>query len=326
MRGRITTIVVSIAAAAAFLLAAVHASGSGGGGGPRSKVTLVAPAAPGGGWDAFARESQQALRGNGISGNVQVVNIPGAAGTIGLGQVAEMEGREDLLLVTGGVMVGGIIVNGSSVTLDDVTPIARLADDYNVLVVPGDSPYRTLDDFLAAFTADPGGTAIAGGSLGGIDHVLSGLLAEASGVDPSEVNYIAYPGGGEVVTSLLSHTTAAGLSGYNDFRDQIESGNLRALAISAAEPVEGLDVPTFREQGVDVAMANWRGYVAPPGISDEVRDELTGMLAEMRETEEWEDTLVRNDWQDNFMVGEEFEDFLREEITTTEQIIEELGL
>ncbi|WP_231916043.1 Bug family tripartite tricarboxylate transporter substrate binding protein [Microbacterium karelineae] len=326
MRARITTTIISIAAVIVFLVAAVHSSQTGGEGGPRSKITLVAPADPGGGWDAFARESQQALRGNGITGNAQVVNIPGAAGTIGLSQVAGMQGREDLLLVTGGVMVGGIIVGDSAVTLDDVTPIARVADDYNVLVVPGDSEFETLDDFLEAFTEDPGGTAIAGGSLGGIDHVLSGLMAQASGIEPSDANYLAYAGGGEVVTSLLSHTTTAGLSGFNEFRDQIESGNLRALAISSEERIDGLDIPTFREAGLDIAMANWRGYVAPPGISDEVHDELVAMLDEMRATPEWQDTLARNGWTDSFMSGTELDDFLRDEIATTTEIVKELGL
>ncbi len=326
MRQRISTIIVSVVAVVLFLVAAVYASQGGGEGGPRVKITLVAPAAPGGGWDAFARESQVAMRANGISGTVQVVNVPGAAGTIGLSQVAGMEGREDLMLVTGGVMVGGIIINNSTVTLDDVTPIARLADDYNVLVVPRDSPLQNLDDFLEAFTANPGGTSIAGGSLGGIDHVMAGLIADRSGVNPRSVNYIAYSGGGEVTTSLLSHTTIAGLSGYTDFRDQIESGNLRALAISSEERLEGLDIPTFREQGLDLAMANWRGYVAPPGISPQVREELIAMLGEMVETEEWADTLRRNNWEGNFMTGDEFETFLREEIDTTEKIITELGL
>ncbi|MEZ5085250.1 MAG: tripartite tricarboxylate transporter substrate-binding protein [Tessaracoccus sp.] len=326
MRKRLTTIIVSILAIVAFAAAAIQASGSGGGGGPRTKLTVVAPAAPGGGWDAFAREGQQALRLNGISGTIQVVNIPGAAGTIGLTQVAGMGGREDIMLVSGGVMVGGILVNNSTVTLEDVTPIARLADDYNVLVVPGDSPLETLDDFLEVFMADPTGTAIAGGSLGGIDHVLAGLIADASGIDPQAVNYIAYSGGGEVVTSLLSHTTVAGLSGYNDFRDQIESGNMRALAISSEERLEGLDIPTFTELGLDVSMANWRGYVAPPGISDEIRNELVAMLGEMVETEEWADTLRRNNWEGNFMGGDEFAEFLDEEIATTEQILRELGL
>ncbi len=326
MRRVMTGTIVGVVAVALFATAAISTAGTASGATPRSKLTLVAPAAPGGGWDAFGREGQQVLRTEGIVGGVQVVNVPGASGTIGLGQVAEMGDRHDLMMVTGGVMVGGIIINRSQVSLQDVVPIARLADDFNVLVVPGDSPYETLGDFAEALAADPGGTAIAGGSLGGIDHLLAGMLAREVGADPASVNYLAYPGGGEVVTSILSHTAQAGLSGYNEFRDQIESGNLRALAVSAAEPVEGIDVPTFREQGVDVEMSNWRGYVAPPGISDEVRDELIAIVTELRETEAWREVLERNRWVDSFMVGEEFDTFLREETERTEEIVKELGL
>lgn len=326
MRRRITGTIVGVVAAALFVVAAVNAGATGGAASPRTKLTLVAPAAPGGGWDAFAREAQQVLRTDGVVSAVQVMNVPGASGTIGLGQVAEMGDRHDLMLVTGGVMVGGIVINRSTVTLEDVTPIARLADDFNVLVVPGDSPYQTLDDFTAALAENPGGTAIAGGSLGGIDHLLAGMLAREVGVDPAQVNYLAYPGGGEVVTSILSHTAHAGLSGYNEFRDQIASGNLRALAVSAPEPVDGIEVGTFIEQGVDVAMSNWRGYVAPPGISDEVRDELIAITTELRETPAWKDVLERNNWVDSFMAGEEFAEFIETESERTEDIMTELGL
>lgn len=326
MRQRIIGTIVGVVAVALFGVAAVSASGAGSADSPRVKLTLVAPAAPGGGWDGFAREAQRIMRTNTIAGGIQVVNIPGASGTIGLGALAEMGDRHDVMMVTGGVMVGGILINGSSVDLTDVTPIARLADDFNVLVVPADSPFRTLDDFTAALAADPGGTAIAGGSLGGIDHLLAGMLAGDVGVDPRDVNYIAYPGGGEVVTSILSHTAKAGLSGYNEFRDQIDAGNIRALAVSAADPVAGIDVPTFVEQGYDVEMSNWRGYVAPPGISDEVREELVAMVTEMRGTADWGEALERNSWVDSFMVGAEFEEFLRAETERTEQIVKELGL
>lgn len=325
-RARITATIAGVAAVALFAVAAVSASATGSAESPRTKLTLVAPAAPGGGWDGFAREAQRIMRVNTIAGGIQVVNVPGASGTIGLGAVAEMGDRHDVMMVTGGVMVGGILINNSTVDLEDVTPIARLADDFNVLVVPGDSPYETLDDFAEALAADPGGTAIAGGSLGGIDHLLAGMLAGDVGIDPSDVNYLAYPGGGEVVTSILSHTAEAGLSGYNEFRDQIDSGNLRALGVSAAEPIDGIDVPTFMEQGYDVEMSNWRGYVAPPGISDDVRDELVDMVTEMRETPDWEEALTRNNWVDSYMVGEEFEQFIRDETARTEEIVKELGL
>ncbi|ALJ19989.1 Bug family tripartite tricarboxylate transporter substrate binding protein [Microbacterium sp. No. 7] len=326
VRQRVTGTIVGIAAAALFVVAAVTAGSGGGGDSPRARLTLIAPAAPGGGWDGFAREAQRIMRAESIAGSIQVVNIPGASGTIGLGALAEMGSRHDIMMVTGGVMVGGIIINGSSVDLEDVTPIARLADDFNVLVVPADSPYETLADFAEALAENPGGTAIGGGSLGGIDHLLAGMLAQDIGVDPVDVNYVAYPGGGEVVTSILSHTTKAGLSGYNEFRDQIEAGNIRALAVSAAEPVEGIDVPTFVEQGFDVAMSNWRGYVAPPGVTDEVRAELIDMVTEMRDSAEWQDALRRYNWVDSYMAGDEFAEFIRTETERTTAIMKELGL
>lgn len=322
LRMGIFTVVVVVVAAIAF----VNAASSGGVSTARSKLTLIAPAAPGGGWDGFAREAQHALRGNGIVNNPQVVNIPGAGGTIGLSQFVQEEGREDLMMVTGGVMVGAIELAGNTATFDDVTPLARLADDYAVLIVPANSQYETLDDFLTAWSADPGGNSIGGGSLGSIDHLLGGLLALELGMDPKDVNYVAYSGGGEALNSLLSHTTAAGISGYNEVRDQIEAGNLRALAISSEERLEGSDVPTFMEQGVDVSMSNWRGLVAPPGITDEARDELLVIIEELRNTQEWQDAVKRNSWIDTYQTGEEFQAFLDEEVETAHQVVKELGL
>ncbi|MCT1517216.1 Bug family tripartite tricarboxylate transporter substrate binding protein [Dietzia cercidiphylli] len=318
---RILTVVLAVGLTTA---AATDASRSGGGDNPRTQLSIIAPAAPGGGWDTFGREAQQALMTNGIVNAVRVRNVPGAAGTIGLTQFVQLAGRTDSLLVTGGVMVGGVILQDSDATLEDTTPIARLADDYNVLVVPEDSPYQTLDEFLAAWREHPG-MAIAGGSLGSIDHLLTGMLADAAGIDPALVNYIAYSGGGEVVRSMISGSAVGAISGANDFDAQIEAGELRALGVSSATPVEELSTPTFIEQGVDVSMSNWRGLVAPPDIPDEVRDELIAIIAEMRETDEWRDTLGRNNWTDEFMAGDEFARFLDAEIATTEDIIRELG-
>lgn len=322
----ISTVVLTVTTAMLFGLAIADASGSGGAASPRTKLTIVAPAAPGGGWDSFAREAQHSMRENGVVNHVQVINIPGAGGTIGLSQVARMDNRQDIMLVTGAVMVGAVALSNAEATLDDSTPIARLADDYNVVVVPKDSEYETLEDFIESWAANPGGHAIAGGSLGSIDHLLTGLLAEASGINPQAVNYVAYPGGGEVVTSLLSNTTVVGISGYNDFRDQIEAGTLRALAISAEAPLDSLDIPTFRELGVEVAMSNWRGLVGPPNLSDEARDEMVEIVQEFRETPEWQDALSRNNWTDELMVGEEFAEFLSAETERITEIIEELGL
>ncbi|MFN3600736.1 MAG: Bug family tripartite tricarboxylate transporter substrate binding protein [Dietzia sp.] len=324
MRQHLARIVTVVLAVALTTVAVTDASSSGGGDNARTQLNVIAPAAPGGGWDTFGREAQQALISNGIVNAVRVRNVPGAAGTIGLTQFVQLAGRTDSLLVTGGVMVGGVILQDSDATLGDTTPIARLSDDYNVLVVPANSPYQTLDEFMAAWRERPG-MAIAGGSLGSIDHLLTGMLADAAGIDPSLTNYIAYAGGGEVVRAMISGSAVGAISSSNDFAAQIEVGELRALGISSATPLEEIPTQTFIEQGVDVSMSNWRGLVAPPDIPDEIRDELIAIITEMRDTEEWRDTLDRNDWTDAFMAGDEFAQFLDAEIASTEEIIRELG-
>lgn len=308
------------------VFALFSAASTAGGASARSNLTLIAPAATGGGWDGFARESQQVLRSTGTANNVQVVNIPGAGGTIGLSQFVQQEGSDDTLMVTGGVMVGAIALNDTEETFDDVTPIARLADDYAALVVPADSDIETLDDFIAQWQEDPEGLSISGGSLGSIDHLLSGRLAQEVGIDPKKVNYIAYSGGGEALNSLLSHTTTVGVSGYNEVADQVEAGTLRAIAISSEERLPGVDVPTFKELGTDVAMSNWRGVVAAPGISDDTKAEYLAMIDEMHASDEWQETLERNSWADAYMTGDELDGFLDEETRVAESIVEDLGL
>ncbi|MGI5122202.1 Bug family tripartite tricarboxylate transporter substrate binding protein [Marinactinospora thermotolerans] len=317
------------AAAAALIIGAatVNAAQSGDGASEaRSKLTFIVPADPGGGWDLVAREGQNALREGDVVANSQVVNVPGAGGTIGLAQTVRQAETSNMLMVTGTVMIGGIVVNRSAHTLEDVTPIARLADDYEVIVVPADSPYKTTADLVDALREDPRAVAIGGGSLGGTDHLLAAMIARDVGVDPQQANYIPFSGGGEALTSLLSHSVDVGISGYNEFSDQIEAGNLRALAVSAHEPVPGIDVPTLAEQGIDAVLPNWRGVMAPPGISAEEREELTEIVTEMTRTPAWQDTLERNRWDDTFQSGAEFEEFLSAEIDRITTITEELGL
>ncbi|MBY6414189.1 tripartite tricarboxylate transporter substrate binding protein [Rhodococcus sp. BP-252] len=317
---------LAVAVAAAVTVAGIDAARSGTGSDARAKLTLIAPAAAGGGWDLVAREAQQALRSDGIVNNAQVVNVPGAGGTIGLSQLEGLRGQSTTVMVTGTVMLGGIAINNSDTTLADTVPIAKFAEDFEVFVVPKDSPYQTIDDMIAAWRANPGGLPIGGGSLGGIDHIVAGQLAQEADIDPAAINYIAYSGGGEVLTSLLSNTVGVAVSGYNDFRDQIEAGNVRALAVAAPEPVEGIDVDTFVELGYDVDLVNWRGIVAPPGISDEDRDTLVDIATEMHETEQWMTAVARNRWKESFQTGDEFGEFLEVEQTRITDILRELGL
>ena len=317
---------LAIAVIGAVTVAGIDASRSQSGSDARSKLTMIAPAAAGGGWDLVAREAQQAMRSDNIVNNAQVVNVPGAGGTIGLSQLESLSGQATTMMVTGTVMLGGIAINNSETTLADTVPIAKLAEDFEVFVVPKESPYQNVEDMIAAWRANPGGLPIGGGSLGGIDHIVAGQLAQQADIDPAAINYIAYSGGGEVLTALLSNTVGVAVSGYNDFRDQIEAGNVRALAVAAHEPVDGIDVDTFAELGYDVDLVNWRGFVAPPGISDEDRQTLIDIVTEMSETEQWASAVERNRWKESFLTGDEFGEFLEVEQTRITDILRELGL
>ncbi|WP_032405708.1 Bug family tripartite tricarboxylate transporter substrate binding protein [Rhodococcoides fascians] len=316
----------ALAVVGAVTVAGIDAARSASGSDARAKLTLIAPAAAGGGWDLVARESQQALRSDGIVNNAQVVNVPGAGGTIGLSQLENLRGQPTTVMITGTVMLGGIAINNSETTLADTVPIAKLAEDFEVFVVPKDSPIQNLEDMIEAWRANPGGLPIGGGSLGGIDHIVAGQLAQEADIDPAAINYIAYSGGGEVLTSLLSNTVGVAVSGFNDFRDQIEAGNVRALAVAAPEPLEGFDVDTFIEQGYNVDLVNWRGIVAPPGISDEDRQTLVDIVTEMVETEQWATAVERNRWKESVVTGDEFGEFLDVEQARITGILEELGL
>ncbi|UXA18462.1 tripartite tricarboxylate transporter substrate binding protein [Mycobacterium sp. SMC-4] len=310
--------------------AAVDANRAGSGADARAKLTLIAPAAAGGGWDLVARESQQALRADQIVNNVQVVNIPGAGGTIGLGQLSRLVGDSATMMVTGTVMLGGIVRNNSAVDLSDMTPVARLAEDFEVIAVPANSPFQNIDDFLAAWRTNPAAMPIGGGSAGGIDHMVAAQLALAGGIDPADLTYSAYAGGGELTINLLSTapgTPDVGISGYNDFRDLLIDGRLRALMVVAPERLEGLDAPTADEAGYpEIDLVNWRGYVAPPGVDDAGQAELIEIVTEMVQTSQWESAIDRNRWEESFLTGDEFGAFLVTEQRRVATILEDLGL
>jgi putative tricarboxylic transport membrane protein len=323
--------VVGIAAVVVLVIAAgINANRSGAGADVRTKLTVIAPAAPGGGWDLVAREAQQALRADGIINNVAVNNIPGAGGTIGLSTIARMEGEPTIMMVTGTVMMGGITRNDSPTKLDQLTPIARLAQDFEVIAVPKDSEFKTLDDFFAAWRENPKGIPIGGGSAGGIDHMVAAQMARVADVNPADLEYAAYAGGGELTINLLSTapgTVEVGISGYNDFRDLLTNGSLRALAVVAPDRLEGLDAPTMTELGFDeVDLVNWRGLVAPAGLSAEQRAELTAIVEEMVGTQSWQAAVTRNRWQEWVLTGDEFGEFLTTEQERIDVILKDLGL
>lgn len=288
-----------------------------------ASMTIIAPAAAGGGWDTVARELQQVQKAHGLINNVQVVNMPGAGGTIALGNVSTLEGRANNLLVGGTGLLAATIQYGSATTIDDVTNLAVLFEEYDVIVVPADSPHETLEDLVQAWREDPAAMPWTGG--GSFDELVVTDLALAAGIDPIETTYISSDGGGEAIQALLNGTAAAAAGGYPDNIDQIESGRLRALALVSSEPVDGIDIPTAREQGYDITLSNWRSLSAPAGITDEEVAELDELIADTLDTPEWRDAVERYHWTEKVLTGEELDEFLVSERTRIERLYEEMG-
>jgi putative tricarboxylic transport membrane protein len=290
-------------------------------------LRIIAPAAPGGGWDQTARAMQQVLQRAGIVHTSSVENIPGAAGTIGLARFIGAErGNNDVVMISGLIMLGAIVTHASPVTLSEVTPIARLTGEYEVIVVPSASPFRSLNDLVRAFRDRPESISWGGGSAGGSDQMLAGLVADAVGVSPRRVNYIAFSGGGESMSAILGGQVSVGINGLAELAAQIDAGTVRVLGISSAERLPGVPFPTLREQGVDVEFENWRSIVAPPGISPVDRERLEKAVDAMVRSAEWREALQRYRWIDRYLKGNELTQFVRAEDQRVRAILTKLGL
>ncbi|MCR2814157.1 tripartite tricarboxylate transporter substrate-binding protein [Microbacterium sp. zg.Y1090] len=318
-------VIGGVVAAAAVGVAAFGSITSAAEGGEISaSMTIIAPAAAGGGWDGVARELQQAQKANGLVNNVQVVNMPGAGGTIALGNVSVLTGQPNNLLVGGTGLLAATIQFDSAATLADVTPLAVIVEEYDVIVVPADSPYETLDDLVAAWREDPKSIPWTGG--GSFDQLVVTDLALAAGIDPLDTTYISSDGGGEAIQALLNGTAAAAAGGYPDNIDQIEAGRLRALALVATEPIDGIDIPTAAEQGYDISLTNWRMLAAPSGLDDDDVDALTELVLDSVETPEWQDAITRYRWTERVITGDDLTAFLGDEETRIRTLYEEMGL
>ena len=292
-----------------------------------SELKIMAPAAPGGGWDQTARSMQQALTSSGIAKSVQVTNVPGAGGTIGLAQfVNGAKGDGNQLMVNGFVMVGAILTNNAPVTLDQVTPIARLTSEYLAIVVPANSPIKDAKELAAAVKSDPGKVTWAGGSAGGVDHIAVALFAQAAGADPKKINYIPFSGGGEALAAIMGGKVTAGVSGYGEFEGQIKAGKLRLVGVTAPQRLKNVDAPTLKEQGINLEIANWRSVVAAPGITAEQRKALTETLDRLAKSKEWAEILSQKGWDDAYLSGEAFAAFLKQEQARVGEVLKSVGL
>jgi putative tricarboxylic transport membrane protein len=282
-----------------------------------ANLKMLIPANPGGGWDTTGRALGKAILDAKAADTVQYDNKGGAAGVIGLAQfVNASKGDPNALMMTGAVMVGGIISSKPAVGLEKATPIARLTSEYNVFVVPADSPLKTMKDVVEQLKKDPGSVKWGGGSKGSTEHISASMLAGKVGVDPKKVNYVAFRGGGEATAAILGGNVTVGGSGYSEFAEYITAGKMRAIGVTSEKRLPGINVPTLREMGYDVVLGNWRGVYGGPGITPEQRAALTDIIVKATKSKAWLEALEKNAWTPALMTGKLFDDFVDSEFAS----------
>ena len=303
------------------------ASGGGTEEGPVTGLQVMVPNSPGSGYDTTARAWAQVAEEEGLAETIEVFNLEGAGGTVALQRLVNETGNADMLMQMGLGVVGAQYSNQSEATLDQTTPVARLIEEAEAIVVPADSPFQNIDDLVAAWKADPGNTPVGGASNpGGPDHLTPMLLAQQVGVTPTSVNYVAYDGGGELLAGILGGDVAFAATGIGEVTEPAAAGDVRILAVTSEQPVEGVDAPTLTEEGVDLTFTNWRGIVAAPEISAEEAQRHIDLITQVHDSEAWQQVLEDQGWTDAFLAGDEFGSFLDEESQRVQGVLSELGL
>ena len=292
-----------------------------------TNIKMMIPANPGGGWDTTGRALGKALQDAKVADAVTFDNKGGAAGALGLAQfVNGSKGDPNAMMVMGQVMLGGIITGKPPVSLSAATPLARLTSEYNVFVLPANSPFKTMKDVIEQLKKDPGSVKWGGGSRGSTEHIAAAMIARAVGVDAAKINYVAFRGGGEATAAILGGNVTIGGSGYSEFSEYIKSGKMKPVGVTSGGRLKGIDVPTLKEQGIDVEIGNWRGVYGAPGISAAQRAALIDMVAKAVKSKAWTEALEKNNWTPAVLTGAEFEKFVDDDFAALRATMVRAGM
>jgi len=292
-----------------------------------ANLKMMIPANPGGGWDTTGRALGKALQESGVASSVSYDNKGGAAGAIGLAQfVNGSKGDPNALMTMGAVMLGGIITGKPPVNLSQATPLARITSEYNVFVLPANSPLKSMKDVIEQMKKDPGSVKWGGGSRGSTEHIAAAMIAREVGVDPAKINYVAFRGGGEATAAILGGNVTVGGSGYSEFAEYITTKKMIPIGVTSDTRLKGIDVPTLKEQGVNVVIGNWRGVYGAPGITADQRKALIDMIVKATKTKAWAESLDKNGWTPALLTGAEFEKFVDDEFASLRAVMAKSGM
>ncbi|PJE29440.1 Tripartite tricarboxylate transporter family receptor [Pseudooceanicola marinus] len=293
----------------------------------------IAPANPGGGWDFTCRQVGKSMQDLGlIDKTMQVVNLAGGGGGVAFAEVVNKRGDDNDLIVAASSATATRLAQGAypGNTMDEVRWLASIGADYGVVAVAADSEIDTLPQLLDAIKEDPTSTSVAGGSaVGGWDHLKVLIAADAYGIeDVRQVKYIAFDGGGEAVTQLLAGSVQAFTGDISEAKGFVDSGDIKVIAVLAPERLDGefSEMPTAREQGVDAIGANWRGFYAPGGMSDEAYDAWVSKIADLYASDEWKEIMAANGLAPLDLQGADFEAFVSDSVAQIQSISREIGI
>jgi putative tricarboxylic transport membrane protein len=292
-----------------------------------TNIKMMIPANPGGGWDTTGRALGKAILEAKAADTVTFDNKGGAAGALGLAQfVSGSKGDPNAIMIMGAVMLGGLITGKPPVNLSTSTPLARLTSEYNVFVLPANSPFKTMADVVAQLKKDPGSVKWGGGSRGSTEHIAAAMIAREVGVDAAKINYVAFRGGGEATAAILGGNVTIGGGGYSEMSEYINVGKMKGIAVTSGTRLKGVNIPTLKEQGINVEIGNWRGVYGAPGITPAQRKALTDMLLKAVATKSWAQDLAKNNWTPAVLSGPAFDKFVDDDFAALRATMVKAGM
>ena len=291
------------------------------------KLELVVPGGPGSGQDQAARAFEQAMRAEKLISGAQIIHVAGGGGMIAVSQFLTTKvGNGNAVVTQGAGHLSFPLSNKTPVSLTDVVPLARLAGEYELLVVRSQSEFKTIEDLIAKYKANPSSIVWAAGSRGSTDHIFYALISKAAGVDPKQLNYLPHANTGDIVAAVLGGHAHVGAGGYQDFAAQVQAGRMRVLAVGSPERLPGIDAPALRERGLDVVLTNWRGVSAHPSLSVQQLDRLSALFATMAKSPSWRKILEEKGWNDLYLDRKGYAAFMKSEQERVRGVLQELGM
>ena len=292
----------------------------------------IAPANPGGGWDFTCRSVGKALEDLGLTPSIQVTNLAGGGGGVAFAEVVNKRGDDNNLIVAASSATATRLAQGAypGNNMDQVRWLGTIGADYGMIAVGKDSDIDSLDELFSMVKSDPRSVSFAGGSaVGGWDHLKVLIAANKAGItDPTQIKYIAFDGGGEAVTQILAGSVQVFTGDASEVLGFMESGDLRAIAILSPDRLSGdlASVATAKEQGYDVIGANWRGFYAPGGMSDDAYNFWSGQIKAMYDTDEWKEVMANNALAPLDLTGEDFEAFVSDSVSSITDLSKAIGI